>query len=296
MNSAYIAQIINSIFRSTTPILLVALGSAICGKVGIFNIALEGQMLIGCFVSIAVNYYTSNVLLAVIAGILSGGLIALIVAVLQVKYEGPDMVIGTSVNLFVTAITSYLLYMIFGVRGKLADKRIVPLSKLNISALENTFIGKVFADLTIIDYACYLIAILIFIYLYKTVQGHRVLSIGINKKAAESLGAKGTMIQMLAVTASGLLCGLGGVALSMGQVTLFTENMSAGRGFIAMAAASMGINHPIITIFSSLFFGICQALGTALQGSIKSQITMAIPYIGTVIALVIFSKRLHKQK
>ncbi|MGF0040146.1 ABC transporter permease [Peptoniphilaceae bacterium SGI.131] len=292
----YIAQIINSVFRSTSPILLVALGSAICGKVGVFNVALEGQMLIGCFVSIVVNYFTSNVLLSVLAGILSGGLIALIVAVLQVKYKGPDMVIGTSINILVAAMTSYLLFIVFGLRGKLADKRIIPLGKLNIDALKDTFIGRMFADLTIIDYACYFIAILIFIYLYKTVQGYRVLSVGLNKTAAESLGTKGTKIQMLAVIASGLLCGLGGVVLSMGQVTLFTENMSAGRGFIAMAAASMGMNHPIITIFSSLFFGICQALGTALQGSIKSQITMAIPYIGTVVALVIFSKRLQKNK
>ena len=292
----YIAQIINSVFRSTSPILLVALGSAICGKVGVFNVALEGQMLIGCFVSIVVNYFTSNVLLSVLAGILSGGLIALIVAVLQVKYKGPDMVIGTSINILVAAMTSYLLFIVFGLRGKLADKRIIPLGKLNIDALKDTFIGRMFADLTIIDYACYFIAILIFIYLYKTVQGYRVLSVGLNKTAAESLVSKGTKIQMLAVIASGLLCGLGGVVLSMGQVTLFTENMSAGRGFIAMAAASMGMNHPIITIFSSLFFGICQALGTALQGSIKSQITMAIPYIGTVVALVIFSKRLQKNK
>ncbi len=296
MNSMYIAQIINSIFRSTTPILLVALGSAICGKVGVFNVALEGQMLIGCFVSIAVNYYTSNVLLSVLAGSAAGVLIALIVAVLQVKYEGPDMVIGTSVNLLVTAITSYLLYMVFGVRGKLADSRIVPLDKLNIPWLADTWMGKALADLTILDYTCYVVALLIFIYLYKTVQGYRVLSVGLNKSAAESLGTKGTKIQMLVVAASGLLCGLGGVALAMGQVTLFTENMSAGRGFIAMAAASMGMNHPVITIFSSLFFGVCQALGTALQGYIKSQITMAVPYIGTVIALVIFSKRLQKRK
>lgn len=261
-----------------------------------FNVALEGQMLIGCFVSIVVNYYTSNVILAVLAGILSGGLIALIVAVLQVKYKGPDMVIGTSINLFVTAITSYLLFLVFGVRGKLADKRIVALDKINIPGMENSFFGKMRADLTVIDYVCYLIAIIIFIYLYKTVRGYRVLSVGLNKSAAESLGTKGTRVQMVTVICSGLLCGLGGAALAMGQVTLFTENMSAGRGFIAMAAASMGMNHPIITIFSSLFFGICQALGTALQGSVKSQLTMAIPYIGTVIALVIFSKRLQNKK
>lgn len=297
MDANYIAAIINSVFRSTTPILLAALGSAICGKVGVFNVALEAQMLIGCFTSVAVDYFTSNVVLAVLAGILSGGLVAVIVAVLQVKYQAADMVIGTSLNLLVTALTSFLLYMVFGVRGMLSDDRIIPLHKINLpGALRETFIGKCLSNLTFIDYGCYIVAILTFVYLYKTVKGYRVLSVGMNKAAAESLGTPGTKVQMWTVIVSGLMCGLGGTALAMGQVTLFSENMSSGRGFIAMAAASMGMNHPIITIASSLFFGACQALGTALQSSIKSQITQAIPYIGTVIALVIFSKRLQEKK
>lgn len=294
MNTTYIATVINSILRSTTPILLATLGSAICGKVGVFNVALEAQILIGCFTSIAVDYATSNVWLAVLAGILSGGVVAAVVSGLQVKYKAADMVVGTSLNLLVAAVTSFLLYMVFHVRGTLSDDRIVPLKKYSLPFIGSRgFIGKCFSDLTIIDISCYVVAVICFIFLYRTVRGYRVLSVGINKKAAESLGTNGTRIQMWTVFVSGLLCGLGGTALAMGQVTLFSENMSSGRGFIAMAAASMGMNHPILCIASSLFFGACQALGTALQGTIRSQITLAIPYIGTIIALVVFSKRLR---
>ena len=137
---------------------------------------------------------------------------------------------------------------------------------------------------------------ILFIYLFKTVSGFRDLSVGINKTAAESLGTKATAIQMRMVILSGALCGLGGVALAMGQVIMFTENMTSGRGFIAMAAASLGMAHPLLTIFSSLFFGLCQSIGLALQNVIKAQITTAIPYIATIVALVVFSKRNRAQK
>ena len=108
MNSAYIASIINSTLRSTTPILLAALGCAICSRVGVFNVALEAQMLIACFTSIAVNYYTADVFLSVLAGVLSGALVGAVVAVLQVKYKAADMVVGTALNLLVGAITTFL--------------------------------------------------------------------------------------------------------------------------------------------------------------------------------------------
>jgi len=292
MNAAYIASIINSTLRSTTPILLAALGCAICSRVGVFNIALEAQMLIASFFSIVVDYFTANVWLSVLAGIVSGSLVGLIVAVLQVKYRAADMVIGTSLNLLVSGATSFLLYLIFGLRGKLVDTRLVALRKINLPGIRDIpFLGRVFEDLTIIDYLAYVIAIVLFIYLFKTVSGFRVLSVGINKEAAESLGTKGTRIQMEMVVLSGALCGLGGTVLSMGQVTMFTENMTSGRGFIAMAAASLGLSHPLLTIVSSLFFGLCQGIGTALQNVIKSQLTMTLPYIATVIALVVFSSR-----
>lgn len=292
MNSAYIASILNSTLRSTTPILLAALGSAICSRVGVFNIALEAQMLIASFIAIAVNYNTGSVLLSVAAGVLSGALVGLVVAVLQVKYKAADMVIGTSLNLLVQGGTTFLLYLLFGLRGVLNDPRLISLSKLNFPVIRDIpFLGRVLENLTILDYICYVVAVVLFIWLFKTVSGFRILSVGINKAAAESLGTKATRIQMEIVVLSGALCGLGGTALSMGQVTMFTENMTSGRGFIAMAAASLGMSHPLLTILSSLFFGLCQGIGLALQNVIKSQLTMTLPYIATVAALVVFSRQ-----
>lgn len=292
MNSAYIASVLNSTLRSTTPILLAALGCAMCSQVGVFNVALEAQMLIACFASIAVNYYTESVILSVLAGILSGALVGAVVAVLQVKYKAADMVVGTALNLLVGAVTTFLLYLLFGLRGKLADSRLVSLHKINLPVIQDIpFLGRMLENLTLIDYGAYLIAIVLFVYLFKTVAGYRTLSVGINKAAAESLGTRATRIQMEMVILSGALCGLGGTVLSMGQVTMFTENMTSGRGFIAMAAASLGMSHPLLTIASSLFFGLCQGIGLAIQNVVKAQLTNTLPYIATIVALVIFSKR-----
>ena len=161
MNSAYIASVINSTLRSTTPILLAALGCAMCSQVGVFNVALEAQMLIACFTSIAVDYYTSSVLLSVLAGVLSGAVVGAVVAVLQVKYKAADMVVGTALNLLVGAITTFLLYLLFGLRGKLVDNRLMSLTKINLPLIRDIpFIGRVLENLTIIDYLSYIIAVI----------------------------------------------------------------------------------------------------------------------------------------
>ena len=282
------------LFRS---VLLAALGSAICSRVGVFNIALEGQILIGSFVAIVANYFTGNVYIAVLCGVLAGVAVASLVAVLQVKYQAADMVIGTSVNLLVGGLTSVLLNTILGVKGSFSSPELKALPKINIPVIRDIpFVGRVLEQLTFIDYLSYLLAVLMFVYLFKTVQGFHVQSVGKNKEAAGSLGVKTLRIQILAVLVSGALCGLGGSVLCMGQVTLFTENMSSGRGYIAMASSNMGQTHPLFIILSSLFFGFCQALGVSLQNVIPSQLTLAIPYIATIIALSIFGSRTLKKK
>ena len=297
MNANMLAVIINSTIRSTTPVLLAALGSAICSRVGVFNIALEGQILIGSFVAIVANYFTGNVYIAVLCGVLAGVAVASLVAVLQVKYQAADMVIGTSVNLLVGGLTSVLLNTILGVKGSFSSPELKALPKINIPVIRDIpFVGRVLEQLTFIDYLSYLLAVLMFVYLFKTVQGFHVQSVGKNKEAAGSLGVKTLRIQILAVLVSGALCGLGGSVLCMGQVTLFTENMSSGRGYIAMAYSNMGQTHPLFIILSSLFFGFCQALGVSLQNVIPSQLTLAIPYIATIIALSIFGSRTLKKK
>ncbi len=288
MNVTYYASLINSILRMTTPILFATLGCLICSKVNVFNIALEGQMLIASFTSIVVNHYTHNVYLCVLSGALSGALIGWIVAIFQVKLKAKDMVVGVSINLFITSITSYLMYVMFGLRGTLREPDMVSLTKLSIPFPENmAFLNRTFENLTILDFAAYVFAILIFIFLFKTVAGFHVMSVGINKTATVSLGTKADRIQIWTIVISGALCGLGGVSLSMGSVTMFTEAMTSGRGYMAMVASSLVGAHPLGAIAASLFFGTAVASTKALQNYINGQITVAFPYIATLLIMCI---------
>ena len=288
MNASYIAALLNSVLRTATPIMFATLACAICSKVNVFNIALEGQMLVATFAAIATNYYTHSVLLCILAGMISGGLVGFLVAVFQVKWKAKDMVVGTSLNLLITALTAYLLYTMFNQRGTFRDEALVSLPKVPISFGEKAvFLNRVFESLNIMDIVVYAVAVLIFIFLYKTVPGYHVLSVGINKTATISMGTKADLIQVLVVTFSGSLCGLCGVALCMGNITMFTESMTAGRGYMAMAASSLVGAHPLGCILASLFFGAAVASEKVLQNYINGQITSAFPYLATFVIMSI---------
>lgn len=296
MDINFILATINSAIRSSTPIMMAALGSAICNRVGVFNVALEGQMLIGSFTAIALNWYTGSILLSAVGGILAGGLIGLIVGILQVRFKAADMVVGTSMFLLVSAFTSVMLPILFGVKGSFKDPALLPLPKVSIPVIKDIpFISLLLRNLTTMDYMAYAVAVLMSVYLFRTVSGYHILSVGVKPEAAKSMGLPVKKIQILAVAFSGILCGFGGVVLSMGQVRLFAEGMTSGRGFIGMAACNLGASNPVGIILASLFFGFCDSFATIAQNNIPSQLTQAVPYIATIIALVAFSKPKRKK-
>ena len=171
-------------------------------------------------------------------------------------------------NTMMGGVTTYLLYVIFKTKGVFTDPSLVSLTKIDIPFIKDIpVLGTMISGLTIIDYLAFIIAIGMHIFLYKTVLGYRLRAIGINKEAARSLGIPVEKYQFLTISLSGLLCGLGGVLLSMGTVTLFIQNITSGRGYIAMAANNLGKSNPIGVLLSSLFFGFSQAAGNVLQNT-----------------------------
>ncbi|MDD4010683.1 MAG: ABC transporter permease [Sphaerochaetaceae bacterium] len=288
MNSLFVAAVINSTLRYSTPILFAALGSLYCTRCNVFNVALEGQMLAASFAAIVTNYFTHSVILSTMAAIGAGMLVALLVAVFQISLGVRDMVVGTSINLLVQSATSFLMQVIFGTRGTIQGNGMVALPKLSLKIGSLSFVNRMFESLSILDYLGYITAILVFLYLFKTVRGFHLRSVGISFEAAKSLGVKSQRIQFNSILVSGALCALGGLAQCMGMVTVFVENMTAGRGFIAMGAASMAQAHPIAAIFSSLFFGATISMSKTLQTYINSYFTESFPYFCTVIAMTIF--------
>ncbi len=296
-NAEYFAVIMNSMIRMTTPILLVTLSAALCSKVRIFNIGMEGTMLAAAFFSIVANYYTGSVFMSILAAVVTSMLISALIGYCVIKLKASPVVVGMAINTMMGGVTTYLLFLIFKTKGVFSDPSLVSLPKVNLPFIEDIpFVGTALSNLTIIDYLAFVLAIGLYIFLYKTVLGFRLRAVGINPEAAKSLGTPVERYQFLTITLSGILTGLGGVLLSMSTVTLFIQDITSGRGYIALAANNLGNSHPLGVLFSSFFFGVCQAFGNVLQNtSLKTQMTASIPYVATIIALVLYSVY-HKRK
>ena len=156
----YLAVVANSTLRMMTPILLVTLAAAICTKVRIFNIAMEGTMLTGAFFSIVANYYTHNVFLSVLTGAISGMIVSAIVGFCIIKLKASPVVVGMATNTMIGGVTTYLLYIIFKTKGVFTDSSLVSLSKINLPIIKDIpVIGTIFSGLTIIDYLAFILAI-----------------------------------------------------------------------------------------------------------------------------------------
>lgn len=298
-NLSYFCAIVSSTLRMCSPLLYCSLAAAVCAKSKVFNISMEGCMMASAFFSIVVNYYTAgNVLLAVLAGIASSVLVSALVGFLVIKLKASPVVVGMAINTMMVGLTTYLMYVFFHTKGVFTDTSLVGLTKIvPFFSGSMPVLAAMLSGLTVFDYLSIVCAVLMYVFLYKTVIGYRLRAIGINGDAARSLGTPVERYQFITMCASGVLSGIAGVLLSMGSVTLFIQNITSGRGYIAMAANNLGKSHPLGVLAASLFFGCCQALGNFLQNtSLKGQITSSIPYVATVIALILFSVSRRKAK
>lgn len=297
INITYFATVFNSTIRLMAPILFVALTACLCSKVGVFNIGLEGTMLTGAFMAIMTLYYTKNVYLAIIVAAISGAIVSFIVSVLIVKFGATPLVVGISVNTLMSGTTTFLMTVVFGSKGVFYDSSLKGLPKLALPIIRDIpVISTMFKELTILDYMAFIAAVLVYIFMYKTVTGYRLRAIGINKEAAKSLGSDVDRFQIATVTLSGILAGIGGSMLTVASTVIYTQNISSGKGYIALAANNLAVSHPLGAMASSLLFGFSDAIGNMLQNtSIKSSILDAIPYAVTILALVFIYIR-DKQK
>ncbi|KQL46695.1 sugar ABC transporter permease [Brevibacillus choshinensis] len=280
-------SLISSTIRMVTPILLAALGGALCTRVGIFNVGLEGLVLVGAFSAIVGNHFTGSLFLAILFAALICVLFSLLFAYMTIGLKANEIVVGVAINFLALGLTTFALRAIFGVKGAFYDKEMAGLPKLDIPVIKDIpVLGDIFSGHSPLVYLAFIAAILLYLFFYRTVTGFRVLAVGMNPVAARSLGLKVTGLQVLAITMCGVLCGLAGAQLSLGQVTMFTEGMTAGRGFIALVAMMMGQSHPLGILASSFLFGLMDAISIRLQGfSLPTQFTSMLPYLLTIVAM-----------
>ncbi len=282
-----------AILRVMTPLLFPALGVAITNLAGSVNIALEGIMLISAFFGVIIGAFTGSLFPALIAGIAAGVALAAILGYFHLKLKA-DIILGAiALNLFASGFTIFLLFILTGDKGSTSSLKSLVFPSLEIPLLKDIpVIGEIFSGHNVLTYTAILMVLVYYIIVYKTPLGLRIRAVGQNPDAAASVGIKVDRIKFYALMLSGFFGALGGLYLSMGYVSWFSRDMTAGRGFIAIAAATLGGDLPLGTFLASILFGIVNAFAIYIaSANVPSELIQMIPYVVTVIALTIFSLR-----
>ena len=278
MSEIFTIALIYSTIRLSTPLILAALGGLFSERSGVINIALEGMMLAGAFTAAAVTYATGSPYVGLVAGIMAGMLIAAIHAVACIRYQADQVVTGTAINILMLGMPAFLsgaFFLSSGSTPQIPKEHLIPWIPIVIA-------------FAMVPFSWYV--------LYKTPFGLRLRSVGENPEAADAAGVPVARMRYAGVLLSGVLAGIGGAYLSIGQSSLFTRNMTSGRGFIALAALIFGKWRPFQTLLACLLFGFTEAVSIQMQGVVKLpsgddipvQFIQMVPYILTIVVLAGF--------
>src|SRR5207302_7694859 len=277
-----------STIRLATPLVLAALGGLYSERSGVINIALEGLMLAGAFTAASVTYYAHSPWVGLGAAMLAGALVAYIIALACIRFKADQVVTGTGINILflgLPAVLSGALFLSSGSTPQIPKENLLP-------ALYKFFPSfvppwRILTDVSVISLLALVIVLVTRYVLYRTPFGLRLRAVGENPEAADAAGVGVNRIRYIGVILSGALAGIGGAYLSIGQSSLFTRNMTAGRGFIALAALIFGKWRPVQTMLACLLFGFADALTIQLQGVPVSVLFLRIG-VGILIFLFIW--------
>jgi simple sugar transport system permease protein len=276
MRDIFNLNLLFSALRLATPLVLAALGGMFSERSGVINIALEGLMLAGAFTAASITYYAGSPWVGLFAAILAGAAIASIHALACIRFKADQVVSGTAINILLTGIPAMLsgaFFLSSGSTPQIPKENLIPYTPMAVA----------FALVPATWYV-----------LNRTPFGLRLRAVGENPEAADAAGVSVNLMRYTAVLISGALAGIGGAYLSIGQSSLFTRNMTSGRGFIALAALIFGKWRPVQTMLACLLFGFTEAVAIQLQGvpiggeEIPNQFIQIIPYVLTIVVLAGF--------
>ena len=279
-------------FSLATPILLCALGGAVCSQAGNFNISMEGFMLVGAFFGVVGSYYLESAAAGVLMAVLASVLMALLYGLFLIKFKADEIILGFGFNMLAIALTGWLLEPVFGGAGSFYDPSTPSLGRIDIPVLNQIPILRCLSGHNILVYLSWLIVIVLFLLMYRTPLGFRLRALGENPKALMSSGLRTVRYRYLVEIIIGVTCGLAGAFLSVGNLSMFTENMTSGRGYIAVAAVGFSNAYIPITALASLIFGLANSAAIQLQGvGFPSQLVDMTPYVFTIIVIIISGLR-----
>jgi general nucleoside transport system permease protein len=280
------SALIAAMLRFATPLVFAAMGGMLCERSGVINIGLEGMMLMGAFFGIFVADLAGSWFVGALAGMAAGGVLAIVHAVFSIALRADQVVSGFAVNFLALGITGYVFIAHYGDQGTPGDVPRVP--ELTLPGIEDLdFFGTAIGSASVLTWVALLLVPLLALYMFRTASGLRLRSVGEKPRAADSVGVPVLRTRYLAVIASGLLAGLGGVFLSVGLVGSFNENMTDGRGYIALAAVIFGSWRPYGALAAALLFGFSSAVAQRLPAFSESLAVLfqALPYVLVLIVV-----------
>lgn len=280
--------------RLATPILLAALGEVFAERAGILKISIEGEMLIGALFGFLGTFYLKNLWLGLLIGMGAAALYALIAGVFSITLKVNQVITGITLNILALGLTSFFYRFILG--KSFIPPSITPLGVLNIPILSKIpVLGAILFQQNVLVYLTFFVCVPVTTFvLFKTTFGLNLRAVGEYPLAADTVGIHVYRTRYLCVVIGGLFAGLGGSFMTLAQLNMFTENLTAGRGFIAVAAVIFGRWHPVGAMIATLLFGTADALQLRLQAlgvNVPYQFLLMLPYVLTIIALVGVVKR-----
>lgn len=291
-----------SVLRVSTPILFAVLGALISDKAGVINIALEGIMLISALTGVIFSAISGSAFFGLFMALLLGGIVGFGLGYVSLKLKADVILAGIAINLIASGGTVFVLYLLTGDKGISSSLASKLLPKIDIPVLKSIpVLGSILSGHNILTYFAFISVFLVWFLLYKTPLGLRIRAVGENEHAVDSVGISVVKTRYIALILSGIMAGFGGAYMTMGYVSWFSRDMAAGRGYIALAAESMGGATPLGSMLASLLFGFFDALSNSLQLlKIPYEFVSMLPYVATVLGLVVYTiqktKRINRMR
>jgi general nucleoside transport system permease protein len=280
------SSLIAATLRWATPLVFAAMGGLFSERSGVVNIALEGMMLAGAFFGIWGSVRFGHWAFGLLAAMVAGGALALVHAFFSIHLRADQIVSGTAINFLALGVTGYLYIKIYGQDGTPTELSTIP--DVHLGFLDNVyFVGPILGDLNLMIWLAFATVLAAWLVIFRTPLGLRIRAAGEHPRAAESVGVSVYRIRYAAVVCSGMLAALGGAYLSVGFVGSFGENMTVGRGFIALAALIFGMWKPFGAMGAALLFGFSSALARALPeySDQAALLFQTLPYVLTLVAV-----------
>jgi len=298
INYSFIVDFLFMWIRVATPILLTSLGAVICERTGVVNLGLDGIMLISALFGVLGSAWGGNLFWGLVAGVGAALIVSGDFAYFHLMLKANAVLCGTAVNTIAGGLTVFVLQLATGEKGSSSSLKSFSFPAVNIPIIKDIPVfGDILSGHNVITYFAFLMVIVITVFLYRTPMGLRMRAVGENPSAASSVGQNVVKIRFLAILLCGVMAGMGGMYLSMGYLSMFTRDMVAGRGFIALAACAMGQANPVGALISSMVFSFFDGLSNILQLlQIPSEFVQMLPYGATILGLTVYSIQKQRQK